>query len=41
MLAFHMGLFQMGETSSILIAMMLLVAMVDAASYWARRGMTR
>jgi phosphonate transport system permease protein len=36
-----MGLFQMGETSSILIAMMLLVAIVDAVSYWARRGMTR
>ncbi len=41
MLAFHMGLFQMGETSSILISMMLLVALVDAVSYWARRGMMR
>jgi phosphonate transport system permease protein len=41
MLAFHMGLFQMQETSSILISMMLLVAMVDAVSYWARRVMTR
>jgi phosphonate transport system permease protein len=41
MLAYHMGLFQMGETSSILIAMMVLVAIVDALSYWARRGMTR
>ncbi|MGA8514639.1 MAG: phosphonate ABC transporter, permease protein PhnE [Burkholderiaceae bacterium] len=41
MLAFHMGLFQMGETSSILISMMLLVAIVDAVSYWARRGMMR
>ncbi len=41
LLAFHMGLFQMGETSSILMAMMLLVALVDAASYWSRRVMTR
>jgi phosphonate transport system permease protein len=41
MLAYHMGLFQMGETSSILIAMMLLVALVDVASYWSRRSMTR
>jgi phosphonate transport system permease protein len=41
MLAFHMGLFQMQETSSILIAMIVLVAMVDAASYWSRRVMTR
>jgi phosphonate transport system permease protein len=41
MLAFHMGLFQMQETSSILIAMILLVALVDAASYWSRRVMTK
>ncbi len=41
MLAFYMGLFQMQETSSILIAMILLVSMVDAASYWSRRSMTR
>ncbi len=41
MLAFHMGLFQMQETSSILISMILLVALVDAASYWSRRVMTR
>ena len=39
MLAFYMGLFQMGETSSILIAMMGLVAVVDAVSYGARRVM--
>jgi phosphonate transport system permease protein len=37
MLAFHMGLFHMRETSSILIAMILLVAMVDFASYVSRR----
>ncbi|MBE2263452.1 MAG: phosphonate ABC transporter, permease protein PhnE [Burkholderiaceae bacterium] len=41
MLAFHMSLFQMGETSSVLIAMMALVALVDAVSYGARRGMSR
>ena len=41
MLAFHMGLFQMRETSSILIAMILLVAMVDLASYVSRRQMAR
>jgi phosphonate transport system permease protein len=41
MLAFHMGLFQMSETSSILIAMMLLVALVDVLSYAMRRGMAR
>jgi phosphonate transport system permease protein len=41
MLAFHMGLFQMSETSSILIAMMALVAMVDLLSYVSRRMMSR
>jgi len=41
MLAFHMGLFQMSETSSILIAMMLLVALVDVLSYSLRRVMSR
>jgi len=41
MLAFHMGLFQMSETSAILLAMIGLVALVDACSYLARRGMAR
>jgi phosphonate transport system permease protein len=41
MLAFHMGLFQMSETSSVLIAMMALVALVDACSHLARRLMGR
>jgi len=40
MLAFHMGLFQMGETSSILLAMLLLVALVDALSFTSRRWMS-
>jgi phosphonate transport system permease protein len=37
MLAFHMGLFHMRETSSILIAMLLLVALVDLLSSLLRR----
>jgi phosphonate transport system permease protein len=41
MLAFHLGLFQMAETSSILVAMTVLVLLVDAASYGVRRWLTR
>lgn len=41
MLAFHMGLFQMGETSGVLIAMLVLVAIVDALSYTARNRLSR
>ena len=41
MLSFHLGLFQMSETSSILIAMIILVAIVDVASYVSRRVMQR
>ena len=41
MLAFHLGLFQMPETSSVLLAMMALVALVDALSYAVRRVMGR
>lgn len=40
-LAFHMGLFQMRQTATVLGAMLLLVALVDAASYLGRRVMTR
>jgi phosphonate transport system permease protein len=36
-----MGLFQMQETSSILIAMISLVVLVDSLSYLARRRMSR
>ena len=39
MLAFHLGLFQMPETSSVLAAMILLVGLVDVGSYAARRAM--
>ena len=41
LLAFHMGLFQMNKTATILGAMLLMVALVDAASHGARRLMTR
>jgi phosphonate transport system permease protein len=41
MLAFHMGLFQMSKTSTILLAMLALVALVDSLSYAARRWMQR
>jgi phosphonate transport system permease protein len=41
MLAFHLGLFQMSQTSSVLAAMIALVLLVDAASYGARRLMSR
>jgi phosphonate transport system permease protein len=41
MLSFHMGLFQMPETSSVLVAMVLLVLLVDSLSYLSRRAMTR
>jgi len=41
MLAFHMGLFHMRETSTVLLAMLLLVALVDVASYVSRRLMQR
>jgi len=41
LLAFHMGLFQMQKTATVLIAMLLLVALVDGASYMWRRALTR
>ena len=41
MLSYHMALFQMSETSSILIAMLVLVALVDIASFWSRRVLQR
>ena len=41
LLAFHLGLFQMAETSSVLAAMLVLVAIVDGVSFGARRLMTR
>jgi phosphonate transport system permease protein len=41
LLSFHMGLFHMGKTATILAAMLALVAAVDALSYGARRAITR
>ena len=41
MLAFHMGLFQMAETSTVLLAMLFLVALVDALSYAVRNVLSR
>ncbi len=40
LLAFHMGLFHMGKTASILLAMLALVALVDGASLALRRRLT-
>ena len=41
MLAFHLGLFQMAATSAVLIAMIVQVLVVDAASYLARWSLSR
>lgn len=41
LLAFHMGLFQMGRTATVLAAMLLMVGLVDALSLGARRWLTR
>jgi phosphonate transport system permease protein len=41
LLAFHMGLFQMNKTATVLAAMLLLVALVDALSDLSRRRLTR
>jgi phosphonate transport system permease protein len=40
-LAFHMGLFHMNKTATVLIAMLVLVGMVDALSYGMRRLLMR
>jgi phosphonate transport system permease protein len=40
MLAFHMGLFHMNETSTILLAMIALVMIVDGLSYLARQRLS-
>jgi phosphonate transport system permease protein len=40
-LAFHMGLFHMGKTATVLAAMLLLVGLVDALSHGLRRLLTR
>jgi phosphonate transport system permease protein len=41
LLSFHMGLFQMNKTATVLAAMLLLVALVDSMSHFSRRLLTR
>lgn len=41
MLSYHLGLFQMRETSTVLIGMVALVALVDALSFMSRRWLGR
>jgi phosphonate transport system permease protein len=41
MLSFHLSLFQMPQTSSVLVAMLLLVVLVDGLSYFTRQAMQR
>jgi phosphonate transport system permease protein len=41
MLKYHLSLFQMQQAATVIIAMLLLVAMVDAISFVLRRWMTR
>ena len=41
LLSFHMGLFQMSKTATILLAMIFLVALVDVASYLLRRALMK
>jgi len=41
LLVVHMGLFQMRKTATVLLAMLLLVALVDAMSFGARRRLAR
>ena len=41
MLSYHLGLFQMRETSTVLVGMIALVALVDALSFLARRLFNR
>ena len=40
MLKYYLSLFQMQQAATVIIAMLLLVAVVDAASFWLRRKMT-
>ena len=41
MLKFHLSLFQMQQAASVILAMLILVLMVDALSFYLRRWMTR
>ena len=41
MLSYHLGLFQMRETSTVLLGMIALVALVDSLSYLSRKWLDR
>lgn len=41
MLKYHLSLFQMQQAATVILAMLVLVAAVDAISFWLRRTMTR
>jgi phosphonate transport system permease protein len=41
MLKYHLSLFQMQKAATVIIAMLLLVALVDAISFAMRRALTR
>ncbi|NMM36751.1 MAG: phosphonate ABC transporter, permease protein PhnE [Glaciimonas sp.] len=41
MLKYHLSLFQMQQAASVIIAMLMMVAAVDAISFWLRRVLTR
>lgn len=40
MLKYHLSLFQMQQAASVIIAMLLMITVVDGASFWLRRKMT-
>ncbi len=40
MLKYHLSLFQMQQAASVIIAMLLLIALVDGASFWLRHRLT-
>lgn len=40
MLKYHLSLFQMQQAASVIIAMLLLITLVDGASFWLRRKLT-
>lgn len=41
MLKYHLSLFQTQQAATVMLAMLLLVALVDALSFWLRRALTR
>lgn len=40
MLKYHLALFQMQQAATVIIAMLLLISVVDAASFWLRRSLS-